>query len=65
MVGKVFELNIVDNGVGGEGIAKINDYTIFVSGAIKGEIVSAKVVKQNKSFAWAKIEKVLEKLSWK
>ena len=61
MVGKVFELNIVDNGVGGEGIAKINDYTIFVSGAIKGEIVSAKVVKQNKSFAWAKIEKVLEK----
>ena len=30
-------VEIIDNGFEGEGIAKINNYTVFVEGAIKGE----------------------------
>ena len=33
---KEYEVDIVDNGYDGEGIAKINDFTIFINGAIKG-----------------------------
>ena len=34
---KEYIVNIIDNGFEGEGIAKIEDYTIFIPGAIKGE----------------------------
>ena len=37
-------LNIVDNGYDGEGIAKIEDFTIFIKGAIKGEICRILVI---------------------
>ena len=33
---KEYEVEIVDNGYEGEGIAKIDDFTIFVNGTIKG-----------------------------
>ena len=32
-------VDIIDNGIEGEGIAKIDNFTIFVPGAIKGEKV--------------------------
>lgn len=32
-------VDIIDNGYEGEGIAKINDYIIFIPQAIKGENV--------------------------
>ena len=32
-------VDIIDNGYEGEGIAKINDFVIFVTGAIKEEKV--------------------------
>ena len=34
---KQYVVDIVDNGMEGEGIAKIDDFVIFVPGAIKGE----------------------------
>ena len=34
---KEYEVEIIDNGYEGEGIAKIDDFTIFIKGAIKGE----------------------------
>ena len=32
-------VDIIDNGIEGEGIAKIDNFTIFIPGAIKGEKV--------------------------
>ena len=34
---EIYEVNIIDNGFKGEGIAKIDDFTVFIPGLIKGE----------------------------
>ena len=34
---KEYIVDIIDNGFEGEGIAKIDNFTIFIPGAIKGE----------------------------
>ncbi len=39
---KEYIVDIIDNGYEGEGIAKIDNYTIFIPGAIKGEKVKFK-----------------------
>lgn len=36
---KKYIVDIIDNGFEGEGIAKIDNFTIFIDGAIKGENV--------------------------
>ena len=41
---KEYIVDIIDNGFEGEGIAKINNFTIFVSGTIKGEKVKILIV---------------------
>ena len=58
---KEYEVEIVDNGYEGEGIAKIDDFTIFVNGTIKGEICKILIVKVNKSFAFGKLIEVIKK----
>jgi len=58
---KEYIVKILDNGYEGEGIAKIDNFTIFVPGAIQGEKCRILIVKVNKSFAYGKILDVLEK----
>lgn len=52
-------VDIIDNGFNGEGIAKINDFTIFIQGAIAGEKVKVLILKVTKSFAFAKILEII------
>ena len=54
-------VEIIDNGYEGEGIAKIDGFTIFINGAIKGEKVKILIVKVLSSHAFGKIVKILEK----
>ena len=42
---KEYIVDIIDNGFEGEGIAKINDFTIFIPNAIKGEKIKVLIVK--------------------
>lgn len=58
---QIYEVEIIDNGFKGEGIAKIDGFTIFVSNAIKGEKVEVKILKVLSSHAFAKIEKIIKK----
>ncbi|MBU5485183.1 23S rRNA (uracil(1939)-C(5))-methyltransferase RlmD [Clostridium sp. MSJ-11] len=44
----------------GQGVAKVQDFTIFISGAIKGEKCKIKVVKVNKNYAFGKIVEIIE-----
>ena len=53
-------VNIIDNGSNGEGICKIDEFTIFVSGAIKDEECKIKILKVNKSYAFAKLLEVIK-----
>lgn len=52
-------VDIIDNGYEGEGIAKINNFTVFIPGAIKGEKVKILIVKVNSSHAFGKILEIV------
>lgn len=56
---KEYIVDIIDNGYEGEGIAKINDFTIFIPGAIKGEKVKVILVKVLSSHAFGKIVEII------
>ena len=58
---KEYIIEIIDNGFEGEGIAKIDNFTIFIKGAIKGEKVKILIVKVLSSHAFGKIIEILEK----
>ena len=52
---KEYIVDIIDNGYEGEGIAKINDFTVFVPTAIKGEKCKILIVKVHTTYAYGKI----------
>ena len=58
---KEYIITVIDNGYEGEGIAKINNYTIFIPGAIKGEKVKILILKTKTSYAYAKVLEIIEK----
>ena len=56
-----YTVDIIDNGFEGEGIAKIENFTIFIPGAIKGEKVKIVIVKVLTSYAYGKILEIIKK----
>ena len=53
-------VDVIDNGYEGEGLAKIDTFTIFIPGAIKGEKVKIIIVKVLSSHAFGKIIEIME-----
>lgn len=53
-------VDIIDNGFGGEGIAKIDGFTIFVPNAIIGEKCEILILKVLSSQVYGKITKILQ-----
>ena len=56
---KEYTVDIIDNGFAGEGIAKIDNFTIFVPNSIKGEKVKIVIVKVLSSHAFGKIIEII------
>lgn len=56
---KEYIVDIIDNGFEGEGIAKIENFAIFIPNAIKGEKVRIVVVKVLSSHAFGKILEII------
>ena len=54
------DVKITDIGTDGEGIGKVDGYTLFVKDAVMGDTVSARIVKPKKNYAYARMEKVIE-----
>ncbi len=54
-------VDIIDNGFEGEGIAKINNFTIFIPNSIKGEKVKILIVKVLSSHAFGKVIEIIQK----
>lgn len=52
-------VTIEDMGSGGEGIGKTDGFTLFVKDAVIGDTVEARIVKNKKSYAYARLEKVI------
>lgn len=57
---EVYEVDIIDNGYQGEGIAKIDNIPVFIQGAIAGEKIEIKILKVQSSFAYGKIIKIIK-----
>lgn len=62
---KEYIVEIIDNGMEGEGIAKIDDFVIFIPNAIKGEKVRILILKVLKNHAYGKILEILEKSKYR
>ena len=57
---KEYIVDILDNGFEGEGIAKIDGFTIFIPNTIKGEKVKILIVKVLKSHAFGKALEIIK-----
>ncbi len=53
-------VNIIDQGIEGQGIAKIDGFAVFINGAIKGEKISIVITKVLSSYAYGRILEVIE-----
>ena len=62
---KQYIVDIIDNGFEGEGIAKIDNFTIFIPNCIKGEKVKILIVKVLKSYAYGKVLEIIEKSEYR
>ncbi|KAB3536315.1 23S rRNA (uracil(1939)-C(5))-methyltransferase RlmD [Alkaliphilus pronyensis] len=56
---KLYQLEIIDIGHSGEGIGRVDGFTIFVDGGIPGDLVEIKTVIVKKSYAVGRLLKVL------
>lgn len=57
---KEYIIEITGMGHEGEGVGKIDGFTVFVQGALRGEIVYVKIVKVSKNYAVGKLLKVVD-----
>ena len=54
-----FEVEITDIGNDGEGIGKIDGYTLFIKDAVIGDRVRVKIMKAKKNYAYAHLEEII------
>ena len=52
-------VTIEDIGVNGEGIGKVDGYTLFIKDAVIGDVVEAKVIKAKKNYGYARLMKII------
>ena len=55
----VFELEITDMGVDGEGIGHYDGMTFFVKDALIGDVIRARATKLKKNYGYARVEEVI------
>lgn len=55
----VVTVTIEDIGVNGEGIGKVNGYTLFIKDAVIDDVVEAKVMKAKKNYGYARLMNIL------
>lgn len=60
-----FIIDIEDLGTEGEGIGKIQGYTLFVKDALAGDKVRVKIMKAKKKYAYAKLLEIIEPSEWR
>lgn len=60
---KEYEINIDNLGSRGEGVGRIEGFTVFVEGAMPGERVLIKIVKVTRSYAYGKLMHIIQRSS--
>lgn len=58
---EMYDVKIIDLTYQGMGVAKINDFSIFIEDTLPGEEATIKVIKINKNFGFGKLVKLITK----
>ena len=58
-----YEMNIDRLGTNGEGVGRVDGFTVFVEGALAGERVLVKIVKIARTYAYGKLLHIIQKSS--
>ena len=56
----IVTIEITDMGVDGEGIGKVDGFTLFVKDALIGDVAEVKVMKAKKNYGYARLMKIIE-----
>lgn len=56
---KSYEADVLDLTYEGMGVVKIDNYPLFIEGALTGERIRFKVIKTNKNFGYGRLEEIL------
>jgi len=56
-----YQIKITDMGINGEGIGKIDSFTVFVENAVLNDTIEIKIIKLKKNYAYGKIINIIEK----
>ncbi len=57
---QIYHMTIPDLGAEGEGIGQIDGHPLFVKDALPGDVVEARLTKVKKTYAYARMEKLLQ-----
>ena len=52
-------LEITDLGSSGEGIGKVDGFTLFVKDALIGDVIRAKIIKLKKNYGYGRLMEIL------
>lgn len=52
-------LTVTDLGKNGEGIGRVDGYTLFVKDAVIGDVAEVKIIKTKKNYGYARLERVI------
>lgn len=55
----IVEVTITDMGADGEGIGKVNGFTLFIKDGIIGDVLEVKIIKLKKHYGYARMMKIL------
>jgi 23S rRNA (uracil1939-C5)-methyltransferase len=56
---QLIDLRVTGLAFGGRGIAKIDDFVVFVAGAVPGDVVQARLTKNKRRYAEARVERLV------
>ena len=57
---QIVEVEVENIAFGGKGLAKLNGYTLFIDQAVTGDLASVRITKKKKSYAEARIERLIK-----
>lgn len=60
-INKIYEIKIQSLGSSAEGVGRLQNFTVFVNGALPNERIKAKIIEVKKNYAVGKLLEVLEK----
>jgi 23S rRNA (uracil1939-C5)-methyltransferase len=58
---QIVKIVIEDIGTNGEGVGRVDGFTLFVKDAVIGDVIEAKILKLKKNYGYARIEKIIER----